>query len=166
MFAPIEFAALLAGFATLLLAGAMTGVYFAFSVSVMPAFDAIPAPASIAGMRSINRRIQNRWFFIAFFGMPFAALVTGALLTMMERMASAYAMYGSGAVYLLGALLPTLIVNVPLNMRLDRAALPETEREAQAMWHGYSKPWTRWNTVRAAMSAVALALAGLGLLVW
>jgi len=166
MFAPFEFPALIVSFTTLMLAGAMTGLYFAFSISVMPAFNEIPAPAAIAGMRSINRRIQNRWFFVAFFGTPFAGLAAGALLTMIERNLPGYLMFASGAVYLLGSLMPTLIVNVPLNMRLDRAALPETESEAASLWVGYSERWTHWNTIRGVASAISLALSALALLLW
>ncbi len=166
MLAPFELLAVLAGFVTLLLAGAMAGVYFAFQISVMPALGSVPAPAAIASMRAINSRIQNRWFFGAFFGTPFAALVAGALLAMIERPGPGYAMFGAGAVYLLGSLMPTLVVNVPLNLGLDRAPVPASEAEAEALWRRYSLRWTRWNAVRGIAAGAALALAGFGLLLW
>jgi uncharacterized membrane protein len=146
-----------------LLAGAMTGLYFAFSASVMPALDALPPKTAIAAMRAINRKIQNSVFFVAFFGAPVAAVVSGALLFALEREIPGAAMLGAAAVYLLGSLLPTVFVNVPLNLRLERGGEPAEDAGAAAIWRDFSRPWTRWNTLRGIFTAASLLLAALAL---
>jgi uncharacterized membrane protein len=155
--------AALCAFATVLLAGAMTGLYFAFTVAVMPGLNAMPAEGAIATMRSINRRILNPYFFAAFVGMPFAALASGVLLMLTELRMPAFLLFASGGVYLLGSLVPTMFVNVPLNLTLERAVAPA---DAAPLWAGYAKPWTRWNTIRAVATATSLLLAALALLLW
>ena len=151
---------------TILLSGAMTGLYFAFSISVMPGFDRIEPHGAIAAMRSINRRIQNPVFFATFFGTPFLALAAGVILMLIGRTWPAGLMFASGAVYLIGSLLPTLIVNVPLNLALARQEVPAEHETASRFWLGYSKPWTRWNTIRGALTGLSLLLAALALLRW
>ena len=158
--------ALILALASLVLVGAMTGLYFAFSVAVMPGFDRLEPRGAIAAMQSINRRIQNPVFFVAFFGTPFLALASGVLLVLSDRPWPAGLMFASGGVYLIGSLLPTLIVNVPLNLMLDRQAVPADDSAASRFWHGFSKPWTRWNSIRGAFTALALLLAALALLHW
>lgn len=158
--------ALVLALASLVLVGAMTGLYFAFSISVMPGFDRIEPRSAIAAMQSINRRIQNPIFFVTFFGTPFLALAAGVLLVLSDLLWPAGFMFASGGVYLLGSLLPTLIVNVPLNLMLDRQEVPADDAAAVRFWLGFSKPWTRWNSIRGAFTALALLLAALAMLRW
>jgi uncharacterized membrane protein len=155
--------AALCAFATVLLAGAMTGLYFAFTVAVMPGLNALPAEAAIATMRSINRRIVNAWFLGAFLGMPFLALASGVLLMLTELRLPAFMLFASGGVYLVGSLVPTMFVNVPLNLTLERAVAPA---DAAGLWTGYAKAWTRWNTIRAMATGASLLLAALALFWW
>ena len=48
--------------------GLMAGVYFAFSVFIMPAFGKIETTQSIAAMNSINKVILRSLFMPIFFG--------------------------------------------------------------------------------------------------
>ncbi|MEX2296926.1 MAG: anthrone oxygenase family protein [Dongiaceae bacterium] len=158
--------AALCAFATVLLAGAMTGLYFAFTVAVMPGLNALPAETAVATMRSINRRIINPYFFVAFLGMPFAALASGVLLMLTELRTPAFVLFASGGVYLIGSLVPTMIINVPLNLTLERGFAPADANAAATLWVQYAKPWTRWNTIRAIATALSLLLATLALFWW
>ena len=154
------------GFASVLLAGATAGVYLAFSISVMPALDAAPPASAIASMQAINRRIQNPVFFAAFFGVPVAAGLSGALFLSLDRAMAGGAMLAAAAVYLLGSLLPTIAVNVPLNNRLDKVDAQgkgEADTATGALWQEYSRRWTLWNTLRAIATFLSLLLAALGL---
>jgi uncharacterized membrane protein len=145
---------------TLLAAGAMTGVFFAFSVAVMPGLDALAPEQSVAAMRSINEKILNPLFLSTFMGVPIAAGATGGLLLAAGHRSAAVAFFVAAGVYLLGAFLPTVIVNVPMN---DALAEPG---EAARLWADYASRWTAWNSARAAFSAVSLLAAGLGLCLW
>jgi uncharacterized membrane protein len=150
----------------LVMTGAMTGIFAAFSLSVMPGLDVIDPREAVRAMRGINVKILNRLFLVTFSGAPVAAVITGGLLLALGHPQAAVAFFLSGVVYFLGALLTTMVVNVPMNNALEAATVPGEEQEAAALWAGYSPRWTRWNNLRAAASAVALLLAGLGLYLW
>jgi uncharacterized membrane protein len=150
----------------LALTGAMAGLFYAFSVSVMPGLDTIDGRAAIAAMQSINRKIQNPVFLLAFLFAPIAAAVTGGLLLALDQGWAATISFLAAAAYLLGAFAPTMVVNVPLNNELDRAAIPADPTEAARLWSGYSGRWTRWNHARALFNLVSLLLVGLALFVW
>lgn len=148
----------------LLLAGSMTGIYAAFSMSVLPAFDRVPAASAIGAMRGINKKIQNPVFFIAFFGTPVAAALAGALFLRLGQDMSGLLFLVAAGCYLLGSLLPTVLVNVPLNQRLDAAEVPSEPEAAARLWRDYSRRWTAWNTARAMGAGASLLLLGIGLL--
>ncbi|MCG5462520.1 anthrone oxygenase family protein [Micromonospora sp. NPDC053740] len=147
---------------TLAVTGAITGVYYAFSVAVMPGLNAADAGTAIRAMTSINQRIQNPLFFVTFFGPLVAATVTGVfLLTLGKRSAGALFLLAA-AVYLVGAFIPTVAINVPMNENLGAAGVPADPAEAVRVWASYSSAWTWWNSVRAGASLISLLLAGLG----
>lgn len=149
--------------AAVLLTGVMTGVFFAFSVSVMPGLNAVAPRNAVAAMQAINRKIQNAVFFVALFGAAVAALAAGACYVALEAALPAAAMFASAAFYSIGALGPTLGVNVPLNRKLDRGGTQSDDEAAARLWTEYSGPWSRANAVRACFSAIALLTAALAL---
>ena len=152
--------------ATLALAGVMAGFFYAYSISVMFALDAIKAEQAITAMQSINRKVQNPVFLATFTLTPVAAAVTGGLLLGLDQTWAAVAFFGAAATYALGAFLTTAVVNVPMNNALDAAAVPTDGDAAAKLWSAYSPRWTRWNTVRTLFSTLSLLLVGLGLFVW
>lgn len=158
--------AAIAAAVTLALAGWMAGVFFAFSNSVMPGLDDIEGEEAVHAMQSINRKIQNGLFFVAFLGVPIAAAVTGVLLLVLDQGAAAVLSFLAAATYLLGAFAPTMFLNVPMNNALDAATVPADVNDAAKLWSDYSVRWTRWNTARAAFSTAGLLLVGLAIFVW
>lgn len=122
--------------------GLMAGVFFAFSVAVMPGLaDLTPADAR-AAMRRINARIQNPVFPLLFLG---TAVVCG-IEVFQGRIAG-------GLLYVAGCFALTMAVNVPMNNRL--------ERTDDTYWPEYLRTWTLWNHVRGIAclaSAVTLLL--------
>jgi uncharacterized membrane protein len=150
--------------AALLLSGAVAGVFFAYSVSVMIGLDAIRPEQAIAAMRSINDKIQNAVFLTTFLLTPVAAAVTGALLLAAGRHAAGVLFLVAAAVYVLGALVPSFAVNIPMNDALE-VARPAAGGAAR-VWADYSSRWTLWNHVRTVSSLVSVVLVGLGLFEW
>jgi uncharacterized membrane protein len=140
-------------FLSALSSGLIAGVFFAFSVSVMPGLGRLPPPQGIAAMQSINVAILNPWFFAAFFGTAAACVFLWifSLLTWPEAPAI-YLLVGSLA-YLVGSILVTIVFNVPLNNALE-AVDPESAAGAR-LWADYLSRWTSWNHARAAASAAA-----------
>lgn len=158
-----SFAFLLLG-ATLLLAGAIAGFFYAYSVSVMRGLDAATPQQAIGAMQGINATIRNAWFAPAFFGTPILAAASGVLLFRRKQRGAATAMFAAALVYVLGALIPTFAVNVPMNDALALSAIPADLAEAQDLWSRYSLQWTGWNHLRTLSSFTSLLLVGLALL--
>jgi uncharacterized membrane protein len=150
-------------FLTLLCAigcGLVAGFFFAFSVCVMSALGKIPAAQAVAAMQSINIVVINPWFLLAFFGTAVACLA--AIATALAHWDDPRALYwlAAGILYLVGTILVTMRLNVPLNNAL--AAHAPASPEAAKLWVHYLSRWTMWNHVRmgaALMSAVLFTLA-------
>jgi uncharacterized membrane protein len=129
--------------------GVNAGFFFAFSVVVMRALQAI------------NVVVLNPWFFTVFFG---TALVCVAALVMAAMRwgepASAWLLAGA-LLYLVGTIFVTMRYNVPRNEALKR--LPPGAVESHAYWNDYLTTWTSWNHVRAAASLLAAASFGIAM---
>lgn len=152
--------AYVSGAITLLLTGTMAGFFFAYSSSVMLGLDAAGATHAIPAMQAINLTVRNPVFFVAFFGTPVAALASAVVFLAARRPMAAALFLIAGLVYFLGALLPTALVNVPMNEALATATVPANPQVALKLWSDFSVPWTWWNTLRTAFSALSLLLVG------
>lgn len=150
----------------LVLTGAVSGVFFAYSNSVVPGLDAGRPDQAITAMNNMNRKILNPLFLTTFVGPPIAAVVTAVLLLTLDETGAALLFFCAAAVYVLGAVAPTAAVNVPLNNALGTGPVPADEAEVARVWTDYSTRWTRWNHWRAVSSLTALAAMGIALLVW
>lgn len=116
----------------------LTGLFFTFSVVVMPALARRPPGEAAAVMIQINRTIQNPLFLSVFLGAPIAAVVLAVL-----RDLAVPSTVAAGAV-VVGSLALTMGVNVPMNNALD-ASDPATE-EGRVLWAGYLRRWTGGTT--------------------
>ena len=98
--------------------GLMAGFFFAFSFCVMKALGKLPPEQGIAAMQSINVVVINPMFLTVFLGTGSlcAAGIYGSVMHWQEP-AAAYLLSG-GAVYLVGAILVTMLFNVPRNNAL------------------------------------------------
>jgi uncharacterized membrane protein len=135
--------------------GLMAGLFFIFSVTIMRAFAAIPPPAGIAAMQSINTTIVAPPFLSVFFG---TAMLSGvlAIFSVMSWADPGTSWLLTGAtLYLVGAIAVTMAFNVPLNNALDRVA-PDSAEGAK-LWQVYLVEWTRWNHLRTAACIAAAA---------
>ncbi|MFD4294441.1 anthrone oxygenase family protein [Rhodococcus sp. NPDC058505] len=141
---------LILGLVTLVLHGVLAGLYYAFSMSVMPGLKAVDDDAADAAMRSVNRKILTPWLFVPFLGAPVAAGAAGFLASG----AAATWYFAAAAVNLVGSVLITAVVNVPLNNALLGGRIGFRE---------YAPRWTAFNTLRAALCVVSLLLVGVAL---
>jgi uncharacterized membrane protein len=147
--------------AAVLGAGLMAGLFFTFSNSVMGALARLQPAEGIAAMQSINRVILNPLFLAVFLGTPaLCALVILSSLWRWNDAGSAWLLLGS-ALYIAGAFLVTIFINVPMNNALD--AVQPASTEGVNLWTGYLANWTAWNHVRSVASLAAMALLVVGL---
>lgn len=148
----------------LLLAGALFGFFYAWVCSTMWGLDRAAPEVAIAAMQAMNASVRNAVFAPAFFGTGPVLLLAGLAMELRGGgRAAAALLAGAGALSVLGAFLPTMLVNVPMNEALARVALPLPEAEAARIWATYSPHWQAWNQLRTLASGAVLALAALGL---
>ena len=140
--------------------GLMAGLFFAFSTSVMPGLRRLAPADGAAAMQQMNRTILNPLFGVVFGG---TAVVCLLLLvgTLVSGPAGTVWIVLGALLYLVGSIGFTMVVNVPMNNRLDAAdpASPEGAR----IWTDYLSRWTAWNHVRALACVAATAALAAGL---
>ncbi len=137
------------GVATAVGSGLVAGVFFVFSVAVMPAFARLPPGHGVAVMQTVNVTIVRAPFLVVFVGTAVACVVQVVL-------APGDLVGVLGAVlYVVGSFGVTMVFNVPLNNRLDRVDAGGDD----PFWARYASRWTAWNHVRTlASTAAAVAL--------
>ncbi len=140
---------------TTLGAALVAGIFFAFSTFIMTALSRLLPEQGIAAMQSINMAVLNPWFFAVFFGTALGSIAL-ALLGILNWGApgSIYLVSGS-LLYLIGCILVTIVLNVPLNHGL--AAVEPGSKEGAKMWTRYLSTWTTWNHLRTVASLAAAA---------
>lgn len=135
--------------------GLASGLYWAFTVAVMPGLRDTGDRAFIAVMQAINRRILNAWFLAVFMGsllLPIATAV--ALLAGDDDDAKRW-----GIASAVLAAIPVALTaggNVPLNNALDAAGHVDTIDDPAAVRRAFEERWTRLNLLRTVTSTAAL----------
>jgi uncharacterized membrane protein len=133
--------------------GLVAGFFFAFSASVMKSLARLPANQGMAAMQSINVVVINPLIMGALFGtaLACAVLVVAAFVEWGEPYA-VYLLVG-GLLYLVGAILLTIVYHVPRN-----DALATLEPGAASHWDRYARTWTAWNHARTVLPLAAAAM--------
>ncbi|GAA1295020.1 membrane protein [Planotetraspora silvatica] len=147
----------LALFAATMATGLMAGLFYAFTIAVMPGLAASDDRTYVVAMRRINIAIQNGWFGIAFAGSLLLTLAA-ALLHLGEPelpwLGAAFVSYGL-------VLVLTFSVNIPLNVALDKVDEAGRAAEHAAARERFETKWVRWNLARTLLNVAAF-----GFLIW
>lgn len=147
---------------SLLFAGAIFGFFYAWVCSTMWGLDQANPNIAIAAMQAMNASVRNGVFAPAFFGTPIVLLLTAGIGVWANARVSAVGFGLAGLVYLNGALILTMLVNVPMNEALALIELPSID--AKQIWSDYSGPWQTWNLVRTIASGCAVLLTGFAIM--
>ncbi len=144
-----------------LLCSLVAGFLFAFAVVVMPGIRRLDDRGFIRAFQEIDGVIQNNQplFVLVWLGSVLCAVAAGALslsaLGGLERVLLIIAVL----VYVLGVQVPTFVVNVPLNNRLQKLdAETMAERERKRAREEFEPRWNKWNSIRTVLAAVASIL--------
>ena len=140
--------------------GLVAGVFYAFSTFVMRALARLAPAQGIAAMKSINAVVINPWFLGVFIGTAALSLAAVASATYRWGAPGAAWLLAGGILYFAGSFVVTMRGNVPMNEALATAAVPTDPQAALKLWFDFSVPWTWWNTLRTAFSALSLLLVG------
>lgn len=140
--------------------GLMAGLFYGWSVSVIPGTRRIASTDYVGLMQHVNREILTTRFLVPFVGVP--VLLGAAAFTQFRAgdPRRGLVLTASAVTYLLGVLGVTAARNVPLNDALDAFDLDAmTADQIEQRRQSFERPWNRWNTVRAAANIAAFALA-------
>lgn len=151
------------GYASVVFGGAIFGFFYAWVCSTMWGLDDADPRVAIAAMQAMNASVRNAVFFPTFFLTPVVMGVAaiGARAVGARRAAT---FFGAGAVvYLLGGLILTATLNVPMNEDLADVVIPDSIDEARVIWTDYSGTWQIYNVIRTVFSGISLVLAAAGL---
>ncbi|GAA5210846.1 DUF1772 domain-containing protein [Microbacterium kyungheense] len=130
--------------AAALLGAAMGGLYFGFSLLVMPGLSRTPADAAVRAMQQINRSIRPV-FLLLFLGSALVAAASAvAELIAWQGAVSAWRLVGD--VLIVAHFFITGAFHIPRNTVVDRLA-PDAAADQQA-WRAISRQWTVGNHIR------------------
>lgn len=135
----------------LVAAGLLAGLFYAYTVSVLPGLARGDDKTFVEGMRGINVAIINGWFMLTFVGAPLLAAVA---IFLNLRGGAVLWWTIAGFACLLAVLIITGAVSVPLNNALDAGKDSYAQIRAQ-----FEAPWVKWNVLRT-----LFAIAGFGCL--
>ena len=149
----------------IVLNGLLAGLFFSFSIAIIPGFRRIDDGTYVRSFRAINTAILNPAFLLVFCLAPLSAVATAVLR-----------LWGGGAEpvsWLVIAALCSVVtftitagVNVPLNNALDRSEVDTEARNPEAQSHEtqsrdarqrFESRWNRWNHARTLTSIGAFA---------
>ena len=150
---------------SLMCTGAIFGFFYAWVCSTMWGLDTMDPRDAIAAMSAMNQSVRNPVFFASFMGTPVVLIATCAVAFASDIRSVAILIGLALVVYILGAFLPTRLVNVEMNLTLEATPIPQNLEAAQAIWAAYSPKWQLFNQIRTAASGLSLALVGTALLV-
>lgn len=139
--------------------GLMAGLFYGWSVSVIPGTRRLDSPDYVHLMQHVNREILTPRFLVPFIGIP---VLLGAAAILQFRAGDqrrGLLVSASAVTYLIGVFGVTAARNVPLNDALDAFDLGgATGRQIDERRSSYETPWNRWNTVRTVANIVSFTL--------
>lgn len=138
------------------LTGLSAGLFYAWTVSVIPGTKKISDGSYLETMQAINRAILNPGFHLIFFG----SLIVLALSTIQQYITATdqgfWLLLLATMIYLIGCFGVTILGNVPLNEMLDKidlTALDETQ--LSLLRQNYESKWNIFHFIRTAFSTLA-----------
>lgn len=144
-----------------LLCGLVAGFLFGFSVVAMPGLRTLPEREYLEAFKRMDRVIQDNQpvFMLVWVGSVIGMIVT-LVLGFGELDGQGLGMVvAAAAIYLVGAQLPTGVVNIPLNNRVQGTDLANASAdEVAGLYADFEPRWNRWNVIRTLNSTIAVAL--------
>jgi len=148
----------------LVLTAEIAGFFYAWVCSTMWGLDQADPRVAVPAMQAMNASVRNAVFFPAFFLTPVLLAAAAYAAWSVGARSAALGFALAAMVYVFGAFLPTMLVNVPMNEALAQLSVGQDEDAARAAWQAYSPRWQVWNTARAVASFLAVLLVGASLM--
>ena len=139
--------------------GLMAGLFYAYTISVMPGLARSDDRTFVTAMQNINWAIQNAAFLSAFAGAFVLTLAAAILQQRLGRRTAARWIAAALVLYVV-TLAITMGVNVPLNDQLAAAGDPSRIVDLAAVRANFEGLWVATNAVRTVACTLALACLG------
>ncbi len=139
--------------------GLTAGIFFAWAASVVPGLGKLNDLAYLEAMQSINREIQNPFFFSCFIGAVFLLPLATFMVYSAPVIKRFWLLLAASFIYIIGVFGVTVAFNVPLNNMLEAIDLKAADAfQLAAARETFEPKWNFFNLVRAWLSALALIL--------
>ena len=137
--------------------GLLAGLFFSWSISVMPGLANTSDRTYVEALQSMNRAILNGWFALA----SLAALLLTILALVLHLRADGHKALPwiiVGLVLYVATWIITMAINVPMNNALEAAGNGDVNQITDfAAVREQFKNWLPWNHVRTLLNTGALA---------
>jgi len=145
-------------FGAVVLTGLSAGLFYAWSVSVIPGTKKVSNTTYLETMQSINRAILNPAFFLIFFG-SIIFLSIGSIYQFNTDQDTFWLMCAASILYFTGTLGITALGNVPLNNQLEVLNLKEMSSQKFLEFRKfYEEKWNRLYLIRTICAVVSFLL--------
>jgi len=145
-------------FGAVILTGLSAGLFYAWSVSVIPGTQKVSDSTYLQTMQSVNRAILNPAFFSVFFGSALLLILASFFQYDGDRLAF-WLTLSATIMYLGGTIGVTGMGNVPLNDQLDALQLKELNSAKLTEFRlYYESKWNRLHAIRTAFAVGSFAL--------
>ncbi len=132
------------------------GLFYAWTISVIPGLKSIPHRSYLEAMQSINRAILNPGFFIIFFGSMVLLIMSAYLQYKVSASITFWLIVIAIIFYGIGTLGVTIFGNVPMNESLDLINLGKLSADELKLTRiSYEGKWNQFNTIRTVFSVLA-----------
>lgn len=135
--------------------GLLAGVFYTFSVAIVPALRSLKGTQHIAAMQAINVKIENPVFFLSFFGPTFLL----PLAAFLHRSTPQFGwLVAASVLHIVGSNGVTIAGDIPLNNKLDKIDVEHlSEAEADQIRTAFQRPWSPWMNFHHLRTLAAIA---------
>ena len=149
-------------FGSVIFTGLSAGLFYAWSVSVIPGTQKVADATYLETMQSINQAILNPAFYLIFFG-SLIFLSISSVYEFHNSKVTFWLLLASSIIYLIGTVGVTALGNVPLNDQLELLELTELSAKKLAEFRTfYETNWNRLHLIRTIFAVVSFLLSVLG----
>lgn len=153
----------------LLLSALTAGFLFAFAVVVMPGLKPLDDAQYLRAFQAVDRVIQD--------GQPlFLLMWAGAVVALLAALTLSFGtrsgldqllLLTASVLYLGGVQIPTAVVNIPLNRRIQALNIDALDADAlRGEREAFEGRWNRWNALRTGFATISVVLLMVLLVGW
>ena len=152
-------------FIAVLFTGLLAGLFYGYDCSIIKGLGNLQNDVYVQSFQSINKVIQNPYFFVSFMGSLLVLPVASWLSYNNFNTTTFYLLLSASLVYFIGVFGVTVFGNVPLNEQLAVFNISKaTEIEISEMRKIFESTWNKYHAIRTVASIISFCLTILSLL--